>query len=126
MCFTDVVYLLCTLILSMIIIIIVIMVTIKTQYSKFHFKICFNRVIGFLKKSFSLNKGLQPKCNYNNIITIIIIIIIIMIIMYLSKCTLVFLGKVCSDSMYFSPQHNLTSDDQSFEVYGHFIFHVLY
>jgi hypothetical protein len=29
--------------------------TTTTQYSKFQFKICFNKVIGFLKKSTSLN-----------------------------------------------------------------------
>ena len=43
-------YLLCTLILSIIIIVITVVIII-TQYSKFQFKICFNRVIGFLKKS---------------------------------------------------------------------------
>jgi hypothetical protein len=40
---------------------IIIMVIIITQYSKFQFKICFNAVIGFLKKSASLNTRLAVK-----------------------------------------------------------------
>jgi hypothetical protein len=31
------------------------------QYSKFQFKICFNKVIGFLKKSTSLNTRFAAK-----------------------------------------------------------------
>ena len=37
--------------MMMIIIIIIMAMIIRTQYSKFQFKICFNKVIGFLKKS---------------------------------------------------------------------------
>ena len=50
--FTDLCYLLCTLIIAIIII---------TQYSKFQFKICSNKVIGILKKSTSLNTRLGAK-----------------------------------------------------------------
>jgi hypothetical protein len=42
------------------IVIIIIVITI-TQYSKFQFKICFNKVIGFLKKSSSLNTRFAAK-----------------------------------------------------------------
>jgi hypothetical protein len=38
-----------------------IVVVVVTQYSKFQFKICFNAVIGFLKKSASLNTRLGAK-----------------------------------------------------------------
>ena len=48
MCFTDLFYLLCTLIIAIIIIIVIIMAIVITQYNKFRFKICFNKVIGFL------------------------------------------------------------------------------
>jgi hypothetical protein len=47
--------------ITMIIIVIKITVIIVTQYSKFQFKICFNTVIGFLKKSTSLNTRLEAK-----------------------------------------------------------------
>ena len=36
-------------------------VIIITQYNKFQLKICFNKVIGFLKKSTSLNTRLAAK-----------------------------------------------------------------
>ena len=56
-CFTHLFYLLCTLITAIIIIIIIIImvmmiiiIIIITQHSEFQFKICFNNVIGFLKK----------------------------------------------------------------------------
>jgi hypothetical protein len=39
------------------------MVIIITQYSKFQFKICFNKVIGFLKKSTLLNTWFAAKTN---------------------------------------------------------------
>ena len=40
----------------------IIIIIIITQYSKFQFKICFNKkVIGFLKKSASLNTRLAAK-----------------------------------------------------------------
>ena len=45
-CFTDLFYLLCTLIIAIITVVIII-----TKYSKFQFKICFNKAIGILKKS---------------------------------------------------------------------------
>ena len=55
-CFTDIFYLLCTLITAKImIVILIIMITIITQCSKFQLKICFNKVIRFLKKSASRN-----------------------------------------------------------------------
>ena len=60
-CFTDLFYVLCTLIIATIMIVIVIMVIIITQYSKFQFKICFNKVIGFLNKSTSLNTRIAAK-----------------------------------------------------------------
>jgi hypothetical protein len=41
--------------------VIIIMVIIITQYSKLQIKICFNKVIGFLKKSTSLNTRLAAK-----------------------------------------------------------------
>jgi hypothetical protein len=48
--------------MTVIIIIIIIIITIiTTQYSKLQFKICFNKVIGFLKNSTSLNTGLAAK-----------------------------------------------------------------
>jgi hypothetical protein len=36
-------------------------ITTTTQYNKFQFKICFNNVIGFLKKPTSLNTGFAAK-----------------------------------------------------------------
>ena len=43
------------------VIIIIIIIIIITQYSKFQFKICFNKVLGFLKKSTSLNTRFAAK-----------------------------------------------------------------
>jgi hypothetical protein len=60
-CFTDLFYVLCTLIIATIMIVIVIMVIIIIQYSKFQFKIYFNKVTGFVKKSTSLNTRLAAK-----------------------------------------------------------------
>jgi hypothetical protein len=40
---------------------VIITTTTTTQYSKFQFKIYFNKVTGFLKKSTSLNTRLAPK-----------------------------------------------------------------
>ena len=42
-------------------IVILIMIIIITQYSKFQFKICFNKVTGFLKESTSLNTRFAAK-----------------------------------------------------------------
>jgi hypothetical protein len=39
----------------------IIMVIIINQYSKFHFKICVNKIIGFLKNSTSLNTRFVAK-----------------------------------------------------------------
>ena len=36
-------------------------IIIKTQYGKFQFKMCFNKVTGFLKKSTSLNTRFAAK-----------------------------------------------------------------
>jgi hypothetical protein len=64
-CFTKLFYLLCTLttaiIIIIIIIIIIMVIIIITYYSKFQFKICFNKIIGFLNKSASLNTKLAAK-----------------------------------------------------------------
>jgi hypothetical protein len=59
-CFTDLFYVLCTLIIAIIMIVIVIIMII-TQYSKFQFKICFNKIIGFIKKSTPLNTRFAAK-----------------------------------------------------------------
>jgi hypothetical protein len=48
-------------IIIIIMVIIIIITLIITQYSKFQFKICFNKVIGFLKKSTSLTTRLAAK-----------------------------------------------------------------
>ena len=56
--FTDLFYLLCTLITTIIIIVIMVIITL---YSKFQFKICFDKVIEFLKKLTSLNTRLAAK-----------------------------------------------------------------
>jgi hypothetical protein len=48
-------------IIIIVIIMVIIIIIIITQYSKFKFKICFNKLIEFLKKSTSLNTRLAAK-----------------------------------------------------------------
>ena len=48
-CFTDLFYVLCTLIIATIMTAVVVVVVVVTECSRFQFKICFNKVIGFLK-----------------------------------------------------------------------------
>ena len=64
--FTDLFYLLRILIMAIItiVIIMIIIIIITTQYNKFQFKICFNKVIEFLKKSTPLNTRLAAKTHF--------------------------------------------------------------